>query len=962
MRSPLLQAPTPLSVRRARGIIVRVLCVSIAAALCVVVAPVGAQAAIRNYELNIQRQPLETALQDFAHQTGLQIARFSDTIDGHALVGPLAGAYSAEQALDVLLVPHGLTYRLVNERTIAVMQPSVAGADATGARTSAGDEKPATTRGTPKPTTDAGWFRRLVLAQADTTPGAASSSASTASGGKSASTTSAGEGGLAQVIVTATKQSAIDVNKVPISISAYGQEEMDTRGVKNIADIAAITPGLNFSQQNNFGTPLTNIEIRGIQSRTSAPTTAIYIDDTPLVGRANNVNIGANGAYPQVFDLDRVEVLRGPQGTLFGASSEGGAVRFISKQPSLTESSLYARTEGADTTGGDATYEGGIAMGGPIVESTLGFRASAWYRREGGWVDRVQPPVGAGAFTTAIDPARPGGDVIESNANWAETKAAKVAFTWAPTDWLQLTPSVFYQRVYNHDSGNYDLHFSDPSNGHFEIAHSQRLPANDPSVVSVLKAEANRADLTFTSITSNYQRRLQFHTDYTQYQDYAFFGNPWPLTGQADDFGTGNYETDQNVTSEEFRVSSSSPSDRFVWVAGVYYEHAKQADTVYVTHPNLPALVLANFGVPIEQVLGVGPYLGEWVAYDEVHTTDKSVALFGNVDFKLTPHLTLTAGGRWSQTKSHTSLRFDGPFNGGPGFFEGDEEDTPFTPKLGATWQPDDASTYYVSIGKGYRVGGVNPQTNNTQPGCQSALATFGLTGKLLQTYDPDSLWSYEIGAKNRLLGNRLEIQTSAYHIKWSNIQQAAQITGCGFAAVFNLGTAVSNGFDLSLRAQVTDSFDVGLQLAYTDAHYTSSEGKIVSDGDVIGGPAISTGAAIPPWTVTGSVQYTFPMFGRSGYVWAEDAYHNANNGPFSTHEPANIIVFDTDLVPDRPSNSVNFRTGLRLANADVSLFVNNVANAHPQLSFQHTNPGDPRFQAVTLRPRTVGLTATFRY
>src|SRR6185295_8759312 len=204
----------------------------------------------------------------------------------------------------------------------------------------------------------------------------------------------------------------------------------------------------------------------------------IYLDDTPLVGRANNVNIGANGAYPQVFDLDRVEVLRGPQGTLFGASSESG----------------------------DPNYEAGLAVGAPIVDGKAGFRASAWYRRQGGWVDRVQPPIGAGAFTTAIDPTRPGGAVIESNANWIETKAARVAFAWAPTDWLQITPSVFYQDVYNHDSGNYDLHFSNPSSGDFAIAHSQRLPASDPSVVSAIRMEANRDDISFTSITSHYSR------------------------------------------------------------------------------------------------------------------------------------------------------------------------------------------------------------------------------------------------------------------------------------------------------------------------------------------------------------------------------------------------------------------------------------------------------------------------
>jgi iron complex outermembrane recepter protein len=780
--------------------------------------------------------------------------------------------------------------------------------------------------------------------------------------GPAAGTPSSGaiEGGLAEVTVTATKQAAIDVNKVPISISAFGQQDMDTRGVRSIGDIAAITPGLNFSLQNSFGTPLSNIEIRGIQSRTSAPTTAVYLDDTPMLGRANNVNIGANGASPQVFDLDRVEVLRGPQGTLFGASAEGGAVRFISNQPSLKNFSSYARGEVGTTDGGDTSYEGGAAVGGPIVEGMLGFRASAWYRKDGGWVDRVQPAQGVGAFTSAIDPAHPGGQLLESNSNYSEANAFRVALAWAPAAWLLITPSVFYQRVFIHDSGNYDLTFSRPDDNYYAIAHSERLPATDPSVISALKMEGTFNDLSVTSITSNYQRRLRFSTDYTQYQDNAFFGNPWPLT--PTDYAIGYYGTFQNVTSEEFRVGSANATDRFNWVAGFYYEYAKQTDQVYVAHPDLPDLVLANYGQTITQVLGAPPYLGQWVAFDNVQTTDKTYALFANVDFHLTDTITLTAGGRWASAQSHTLLHFDGSFNGGPGFFSGDEKDTPFTPKASITFRPNDNATYYVSAAKGYRVGGVNPQTNNTQAACQQALATFGLTGKLLQTYNPDSLWSYEIGAKNRLFDNRLEIQASAYHIKWSDIQQAAQITGCGFAAVFNLGTAVSNGFDLSLRAQPTSAMQLGLQVAYTDAHYTSSEGKIVSDGDVIGGPAISTGAAVPPWTVTATLNYEFPLFAQNAYFFAEDNYYSKNNGPFSTHEPANIIVYDKDLVPDDPYNRLNLRLGLRFSHLDVSLFADNVANSNPQLSYQHTNPGDPRYQAVTLRPRTIGVTGTLRY
>ena len=397
-------------------------------------------------------------------------------------------------------------------------------------------------------------------------------------------------------------------------------------------------------------------------------------------------------------------------------------------------------------------------------------------------------------------------------------------------------PSIYYQDVRIQDGGNYDLMFSDPSNGQFNIAHSQRLPSDDPNVIAAIKLDAQRGDYAISSVTSNYTRRVTWETDYTQYQDNAFFGDPWPLT--STDYGTGFYETYQNATSEELRVSSSDFDSRLTWVGGVYWEHARQEDSVYVVHPDLPDLVQNIYGQSITAILGAPPYLGKFVAYDDVFTTDDQTALFGNLDFKILPTLKASAGVRVAYATSHTFLHFDGSFNGGPGFFSGNEIDKPVTPKADLTWQPTDDTTYYVSAAKGYRVGGVNPQINNTQAACQVALAADDLDGKLSRTYNPDSLWSYEIGAKGKFLDNRLDFQLSGYHIKWSDIQQAAQITGCGFAAVFNLGSATSNGFDLSLRAAATDNLHLNLQIAYTDATYDGSRRS--------GTQVTSTGRSVP--------------------------------------------------------------------------------------------------------------------
>jgi len=204
---------------------------------------------------------------------------------------------------------------------------------------------------------------------------------------------SSGDDVLQEVVVTATKQ-AEPLSKVPISIAAFTAETMDRQGVRSIQDIASLTPGLTFSRDTFGGGTDTSISIRGVRSDSGAATTGIYIDDVPIQIRSN-VQTSFGSSFPQVFDLERIEVLRGPQGTLFGAGAQGGAVRFITPTPSLTDSSLYARTEIGSTEHGDISYEGGAAVGVPLVDNVLGLRASAWYRREGGFVDRDPANTGA---------------------------------------------------------------------------------------------------------------------------------------------------------------------------------------------------------------------------------------------------------------------------------------------------------------------------------------------------------------------------------------------------------------------------------------------------------------------------------------------------------------------------------------------------------------------------------------
>jgi outer membrane receptor protein involved in Fe transport len=196
---------------------------------------------------------------------------------------------------------------------------------------------------------------------------------------------------LEEIVVTATRR-AERLPDVAVSATAFTQEKLDVQGLRSIDDLTRLTPGVTFQRDattsaGNFNDEDSDINIRGVDSTAGTSTVGIYIDDTPIQGR--HISFTSFNAFPALFDLERVEVLRGPQGTLFGAGSEGGTVRFIQPSPDLHTDSVYLRSELATTQDGAATYEIGGAVGGPIVEDTLGFRVSASFREDGGWVDHV---------------------------------------------------------------------------------------------------------------------------------------------------------------------------------------------------------------------------------------------------------------------------------------------------------------------------------------------------------------------------------------------------------------------------------------------------------------------------------------------------------------------------------------------------------------------------------------------
>src|SRR5580693_4870608 len=402
-------------------------------------------------------------------------------------------------------------------------------------------------------------------------------------------------GPLQEITVTATRHEE-SLSKVPLSITALTQDAMDIRGIKDFQDIVRFTPGVNI---DTSGT--NNIAIRGIASSGGAGTTGIYIDDTPIQIRATAFN--PDDALPKAFDIDRVEVLRGPQGTLFGSGSEGGTVRYITTQPSLTTNSFYGREEVSYTQSGSISYEGGIAAGGPLIEDKLGARLTVWYRRDGGYIDNINP------VTLAT---------VQKNANYDETVLYRLAFIWAPMDQWTVTPSIYYQDRYRNNVEDYWPLYSNPNNNNFVSADPDLRSDPDRFYLAAIKVEGNLGFAKLISNTSYYHRKEETGYEGTLYNlgfyQSAVFLNfnpdgstspastPYPLLDGAGLHlppGALNYRApnsidnhQQNIT-QEIRLQSTDADSKLFWTEGVFFSEDRQTYLEQIHDPLLNELSLA---------------------------------------------------------------------------------------------------------------------------------------------------------------------------------------------------------------------------------------------------------------------------------------------------------------------------------------------------------------------------------
>jgi len=789
-------------------------------------------------------------------------------------------------------------------------------------------------------------------------------------------------GPLQEIVVTATRHEE-SLSKVPISVTALTQEAMDIRGIKDIQDVARFTPGVRI---DNSGT--NNIAIRGISSSGGAGTTGIYIDDTPIQIRALAFN--PDDTLPKSFDMDRIEVLRGPQGTLFGAGSEGGTVRYITTQPSLTKTSFYSRDEVAYTQGGAPSYEAGVAGGAPLIDGVLGARLTVWYRRDGGYIDQIDP----------VTLSR-----VQKNANYDNTTMIRLSAVWAPTEKLTVTPSFYYQDRYRNNNEDYWPLYSNPQNDRFVNADPTRRSDPDRFQLPTIKIEGDLGFAKLISNTAYFHRKEETGYDGTLY-DLGFYqsgvflnynpdgsvagpaSTPYPLldgTGLHLPGGAANYRspasidnTQQNIT-EEIRLQSNDPTSAFIWTTGIFYTHNRQTYLEQIHDPLLNQLSVEATGLTYDQWF-VDPNTLQPVLYDprfpndsyflQTKAEDQQIAWFGEGTYSFTDQYKLTVGARYSHLKFTNDT-----LTGGPQLFlppqtvNESKSENSFTPKVSFSYQFDPRNLYYASYAKGFRPGGANNPV--PQAACAADFASFGIS-QAPATFSSDTVNSFEVGAKNNI-DNRFKLASSIYYIRWNNIQQTVVPPICQISFISNLGQAVAKGVDIQAEVALTDAFTLELATGYTEARYTrdsklsaAETNPVVSAGDAITGESGGGQSGQPnaPFTASVGLEYKFTLLNHDSFVRFDDEYESRPKWRAPSQD-ANSLQYDSAYYILSPTNFASARSGITFGKMQISAFCDNLFDTHTVTNYEWSiDPGDGNSRLerqFTFRPRTFGLTFTYR-
>ncbi len=791
---------------------------------------------------------------------------------------------------------------------------------------------------------------------------------------------------IEEIVVTSQKRSE-NVRKVPLSVTVLTGAQLRAEHVQNFADLSRNVPNLSFSSQAGEG--LSNLEMRGISSSAGTATVALYLDDVSLTTR----NLPTEGAVePRFLDISRVEVLRGPQSTLYGASALGGTLRYISNQPKMDtfEGNVFSEVSG--------TYHGGVnwdeqgVLNIPLVNNKLVLRLAGESGSDSGYIDNINPANGA---------------VIKSGINSTEFNVARGTLVWTPTDWLTLTPSVFFQLFKQRDS---DAQYLEIPNDQTPKLVAE--PGRDRLTVPSFTANADLGFANLIAVTGNYERQFIRTLDSSIYDNLAVYlcdpandivnsdGTTTPFCGYDANnnaiygapkglFAAINnspsqtfYSNTVRQWSEEIRLVSKPyvPGESalpFTWIAGVYYadEHTTSTDTEFVNNANA---IFGRFGVsPNDPNVVSGAFPGAIVnneVYQGITSYDTAqYAVFGEGTYYPIPTIRITAGARYQYARDGESTYQNYFYDySDPGLVTSVSHYYTFLPKFAIGWDVTPTNTIYANASKGFRLGSENRRipfiaSEAAGQGVPSYdLAALGIHSNTPASFGPDKLWNFELGDKGRLLGGRVNFSADVFYIIWDNIQTEIPLTTSGDEFQTNAGSATSYGIEFETRSRVTDSTTVGLSGSVDNA--TLHNGVVVNNHLIIGTFAGEKIPGVPDFNLSSDVKQTFRL--------SDDVNGFFDIAPDWVGESHGTAV---DSNPDykRPSYiTLDMSAGMEFGRWEVTIFGRNLTNnnkiiqrpdiqgsASPIYGFTYEGtPGVRNLQGFTLRPLTVGMNASLKF
>jgi len=722
-----------------------------------------------------------------------------------------------------------------------------------------------------------------------------------AQGAAPAADEAVGEASGNEIVVTARKRSET-VQDVPTSIRALGSEELSKLGADSIEEFAGQTPGLSLTGNRAN----TQVVVRGV---TTGPvnqdqaeikeTVGLYIDETPIAVQRFSPNL-------KLYDLERVEVLRGPQGTLYGAGSMAGAIRLITRKPDAGdfEASAKGQLAGIDHGGTTRTIDAMVNI--PVVQDKFAIRAVGFYKHNAGFIDNVVTG--------------------EDNVNSEVSKGGRIAARFTPSADTTIDSFVSYQKSRHAARSVYA-----EEAGYLNTTVAVNEPYVDRNLIASLTVNQELDPFDVTLVGSYRKKDLGYLIETGTFVSFV------APTYRNLPLGVIGNNADQRDYSGEFRLSSKSSSP-VQWTVGAFYENKRNHFDQDLTVAGVDAA--GGFSSP-----AFGANRDQLFASD-INLKERQIALFGEIVVPIGDKLKATVGGRYFDAKQSSIVQFAGIFaDPNTGTFPFRNKENGFNPKFNLAYEFDRDHMVYAQAAKGFRLGGTNEPVPATT--CAADLAARGLSAAP-DSFKSDSLWNYEVGAKTSWFDRALTVNVSAYKIKWKNPQVTAQL-GCGFNVFVNAGGLDITGTELETIIRPAEGLTLRGGLGYTDS-------KLTEDLSFVGGREGDRAPFVPKWQFNGSIDYTHALSKTlEGFAFLSVQNTGDRNTRFNPTLAANSRLPAYTIV--------NARLGVNADQWSVEVFAENLGGSRGRTNrnfypFSLT----PMTQVEVVTPRTIGLELTVRY